>query len=186
MPWDKLKDISAVFLRHASWCLAHCWQQQINIIQLPNSLRCVQLLRDAAIYAATKSLAQAILYATPWESVQCRTWDACYPGLARCYQHLISWWVFLAVWSICYNPMPLKQRSTIWTRLGFSKAAATLSLSFNCLFTAASDACDPGESWMSTCTAYLQAYILYILLNSPWRTTIIHNSCIELDQLMNL
>jgi hypothetical protein len=33
---------------------------------------------------------------------------------------------------------------------GFSKAAATLSLSFSCLLTAASEACDPGASDMPT------------------------------------
>jgi hypothetical protein len=38
------------------------------------------------------------------------------------------------------------------SRLGFSSAAATRSLSASCLFTAASVACAPGATLMSTCS----------------------------------
>lgn len=40
---------------------------------------------------------------------------------------------------------------TMSSRFGFSKAAATRSLSFSCLFTAASVECAPGVIYMSTC-----------------------------------
>uniref|UniRef100_A0A0A9D5V8 Uncharacterized protein n=1 Tax=Arundo donax TaxID=35708 RepID=A0A0A9D5V8_ARUDO len=43
-----------------------------------------------------------------------------------------------------------RHSSTMSRRLGFSNAAATRSLSFSCLFTAASVACDPGATLMST------------------------------------
>ena len=44
-----------------------------------------------------------------------------------------------------------KLRLTMPSRLGFSRAAATRSLSFSCLFTAASVECAPGVMKMSTC-----------------------------------
>ena len=51
-----------------------------------------------------------------------------------------------------YSPgCPAKQRSTMASRLGFSSAAATRSLSASCLFTAASLAWLPGASRMSAC-----------------------------------
>ena len=40
---------------------------------------------------------------------------------------------------------------TMSTKFGFSKAAATRSLSFNCLLTASSVECVPGVTFMSTC-----------------------------------
>lgn len=39
------------------------------------------------------------------------------------------------------------------SRFGFSRAAATRSLSFSCLLTAASVECAPGVMEMSTCTS---------------------------------
>ena len=47
--------------------------------------------------------------------------------------------------------VPFRQRSTMPERLGFSSAAATRSLSFSCLLTAASLAWPPGLTAMSTC-----------------------------------
>lgn len=44
---------------------------------------------------------------------------------------------------------PTRHLSTNPNKLGFSNAAATLSLSFSCLFTAASEACDPGDNAIS-------------------------------------
>ena len=52
-------------------------------------------------------------------------------------------WVYIknfgSVIITLYHAAEFKQRSTIPSRLGFSNAAATLSLSPSCLFTAASD-----------------------------------------------
>ena len=50
---------------------------------------------------------------------------------------------------------PARHLLTMLMRLGFSSAAATLSLSFNCLFTASSVECVPGVTLMSTCTRIL-------------------------------
>ena len=50
--------------------------------------------------------------------------------------------------------VPFRQRSTMPERLGFSSAAATRSLSFSCLLTAASLAWPPGLTAMSTCRGH--------------------------------
>lgn len=64
-----------------------------------------------------------------------------------------------------------KHLFTMLTRLGFSRAAATLSLSFNCLFTAASVECVPGVTRMSTCRQFTHLkYILALaLFDTFWR-----------------
>lgn len=49
------------------------------------------------------------------------------------------------------DAVPARQRSTMPAKLGFSSAAATRSLSFSCLLTAASLAWPPGLTAMSTC-----------------------------------
>ena len=58
--------------------------------------------------------------------------------------------IYINIWLgnyTLYHAAEFKQRSTIPSRLGFSNAAATLSLSPSCLFTAASDEWDPGVTW---------------------------------------
>ena len=49
-----------------------------------------------------------------------------------------------------YSSLCLMQSSTSPRRYGFSKAAATLSLSLICLFTSSAVACVPGETKMSS------------------------------------
>ena len=54
----------------------------------------------------------------------------------------------------CHASADTRQRLTIASKLGFSSAAATRSLSASCLFTACSVACAPGATLMSTCMAH--------------------------------
>ena len=60
------------------------------------------------------------------------------------------------------------------TRLGFSSAAATRSLSFSCLFTAPSEACDPGDKKISTLNLHGEVLIeirgVRGALGACWRT----------------
>ena len=55
-----------------------------------------------------------------------------------------------AVMPGCHASADTRQRLTIASKLGFSSAAATRSLSASCLFTACSVACAPGATLMST------------------------------------
>mmetsp|Transcript_9211 Transcript_9211/g.27667 ORF Transcript_9211/g.27667 Transcript_9211/m.27667 type:complete len:215 (+) Transcript_9211:392-1036(+) len=69
--------------------------------------------------------------------------------------------------------VPARQRATMPARLGFSRAAATRSLSFSCLFTAASLACPPGLTAMSTLKRGGRARSSFTRMHSPIRVAML-------------